>query len=69
MTKEELKAYEEQLNPCPFCGGKAKLYNRFGWWYVACRSLRDICKVDCSTIMFDSPEEAVKVWNKRGKAE
>lgn len=31
MTKEELKAYEEQLKPCPFCGGKAKLYNRCGY--------------------------------------
>lgn len=67
--RKSLKEYEEQLKPCPFCGGKARLYNRFGWWYVACGTMRDKCKVDCSTIQFDSPDKAVEVWNKRGGEE
>ena len=59
MTKE--------LKPCPFCGGKARLDNRFNWWWVACTSGRKICKVNASTIQFDSPDEAVEVWNRRAE--
>ena len=59
MTKE--------LKPCPFCGGKARLDNRFNWWWVTCTSGRKICKVNASTILFDSPDKAVEVWNRRAE--
>lgn len=65
MAKDQIKAYEEQLKPCPFCGGKARIENRFNWWWVACSNGRNKCKVDCHTIQFDSPDKAAEVWNKR----
>lgn len=69
MTKEQIKAYEEQIKPCPFCGGKARLYNRLGLWWVSCASLRDECESECRTRVFDLPDMAVKAWNKRGGEE
>ena len=68
MTKEELKAYEEWLKPCPFCGKKVKLYvSANGKGYNAsCRNTE--CRILVITEAFDSPEEAIRVWNKRGKA-
>lgn len=76
MTKEEQKkayevnkAYEDKLKPCPFCGGKARLYTRLGLWWVSCASLREKCNLECHTKMYELPDMAVKSWNKRGKAE
>ncbi|MBR1904886.1 MAG: Lar family restriction alleviation protein [Clostridiales bacterium] len=69
MTKEKLKAYEERLKPCPFCGTKAKFYasaNGMGY-NASCRNTK--CRILVITESFDSPEEAIKVWNKRGKAD
>ena len=69
MAKEQIKAYEEQLKPCPFCGGKARLLT---WdidfkncYIVCCRK----CEVKPSTATHTNIEYAVKAWNKRGKAE
>ena len=69
MTKEQIKAYEEQLKPCPFCGGKARLYIRLGLWWVSCTTSREECEVDCHTRVCDLPDMAVKIWNKRGGEE
>ena len=69
MTKEQIKAYEEQLKPCPFCGSNARIKNGFGWWWVGCANSRDKCKVTCHTYQYESPEEAVEAWNKRGGEE
>ncbi len=69
MTEKELKAYEEQLKPCPFCGKKVKLYvcaNGKGY-NASCRNTE--CRILVITEAFVSPEETIKVWNKRGKAE
>lgn len=69
MTKEQIKAYEEQLKPCPFCGGKPKIQT---WvtdletYYIAwCRK----CEVSPCTARHTNIKYAVKAWNKRGKAE
>ena len=69
MREEELRAYEEQLKPCPFCGGKARLYTRLGLWWVSCATLREKCRNECHTPPCDLPDMAVKFWNKRGGEE
>lgn len=38
MNKEQIKAYEEQLKPCPFCGNKAKMWNEYGWFSAGCKA-------------------------------
>ena len=50
----------ENLKPCPFCGGKAELFGtgKDGIFYVECLE----CDVDSN---FDTPEEAITAWNRR----
>ena len=50
------------LRACPFCGGKAKVYQAgFNVWKVMCD------KLNCGTLVNDwnTPEEAIAAWNKR----
>lgn len=64
MAEVEVKATE--LKPCPFCGGKAKLWranketpNRAAW--VACMGR-------CSVLVsreHTTDEEAIAAWNRR----
>ena len=57
---------EKKLRPCPFCGGRAKLYFLFdiGWWQVGCYNLNCIImpKANLDTSNLD---KIVEVWNKR----
>lgn len=53
----------EDLKPCPFCGGKAKLYysNACSTWSVRCEE--NGC---CVTNLLElSKEQAVNLWNGR----
>ena len=63
MTKEQIKALEQELIPCPWCGQKPRILNSYGWWWVRCRTTKDKCKVTPDTMLVSSPEEAVKIWN------
>lgn len=69
MTKDQIKAYEEQLKPCPFCGGKARLktwvIDLETYYIVNCRK----CEVKPSTARHTNIKYAVKAWNKRGGEE
>lgn len=52
-----------QLKPCPFCGGHANLLkgNEFSneYWHVVCgRCLTETRKVN-------SPDDAIRLWNRR----
>lgn len=55
MTNEELK-------PCPFCGGEAELFQEYGW-AVSCTS----CCV--KTLKYRIREKAIKAWNRRANNE
>ena len=67
MTKEELKTYEEQLKPCPFCGRKATFYqDEWGFNLVSCHNVD--CPIEPCSQNKDI-EQAVKDWNKRGGEE
>ena len=70
MNKEELKAYEEQLKPCPFCGKKATIVNNFKWFYVGCSNFECGAKpktLECYGV--EGAKKAVEKWNKRGGEE
>lgn len=53
----------DELKPCPFCGGEADLFNGIdgAWstWIIEC---------DCGIEMrFLSKEEAIEAWNTRAE--
>ena len=67
----------DKLKPCPFCGGKAKIYTHIKateykngvWteykpevWRVMCDA-----RVDCCALLnkFDTKQEAIEAWNRR----
>jgi hypothetical protein len=62
---------DEQLKPCPFCGGaveleQANLRGAHRWWGVVCRNtinLGGTCAVE--QIPSASPEAATERWNRR----
>lgn len=66
MTNEERKAYEEQLKPCPFCGGKARIFNSFGWFWAMCQGIE--CKINPRTRDYyidNGLDGLVRAWNMR----
>ena len=48
-----------ELKPCPFCGGEAKVNEFNDVFFVACV----VCQSE--TIWFETPEEAIEAWNRR----
>lgn len=52
----------EALEPCPFCGGAARLARAGLDWFVHCE------KCFCGTDHMDTPEDARDVWNTRASA-
>lgn len=67
MTKND------ELMPCPFCGGKAKILEWFSHWNVYCpHSVDDeMRRCDFSPELnhadFDKKEDAIKAWNARAE--
>ena len=66
MTHEQLKTYESQLKPCPFCGGKARLryFAEDDIAFIIC-SNHDECKLTPFIECGGNFEEAIKAWNTR----
>jgi hypothetical protein len=54
----ELTLKEQELLPCPFCGGRGDAA-KDAYWSVRC----DDC--ECESGWFESKEEAIEAWNKR----
>ena len=52
-----------KLNPCPFCGGKAKLENqavyRLPMYWASCR------KCYFTQEPYPHPQDAIAAWNRR----
>lgn len=56
-----------ELKPCPFCGGKAEIFQRIGKRYseynVSCGNVN--CNVMPETGNFDTEQKAIEAWNRR----
>jgi Lar family restriction alleviation protein len=66
MTDKE--KLENDLKPCPFCGGKATLLGvvdeiRGGKHFVSC--FNRSCKVTVETEFCETEKKAIAAWNKR----
>ena len=52
-----------ELKQCPFCGSEAKLISRGSCNYVTCSNEDECwCGMTCPV---STPEEAVRIWNRR----
>jgi ssDNA-binding Zn-finger/Zn-ribbon topoisomerase 1 len=57
----------EELEPCPFCGGKAKLMQtQYGKYFIRCENYNG-CNVHPETIIYENYKSSIHVWNKRNK--
>lgn len=54
----------EELKPCPFCGGKARIKtcesDDVSFWQVACGNPKCFCS---SALFYSTMEEAAFAWN------
>lgn len=48
---------------CPFCGGKVKVGNRGGLWWVYCED--SLLPNHIKQEFYGSPEKAIEEWNVR----
>lgn len=48
----------DELKPCPFCGGEARLIGHSPY-SITC------CKCRATTVICDTPEKAINEWNNR----
>lgn len=55
-----------ELKPCPFCGGKARLFvsNGVRVFCTKC-DLTTRISVDCERIETSAVEDVIKAWNRR----
>ena len=66
MNSDQIKEYEKELKPCPFCGKQPRICNRFNWWWIGCTNSN--CRINPSTANYYESEgldTAVDIWNKR----
>lgn len=59
----------EKLKPCPFCGGKARLFTEFRGITPVAFIRCDKCRVRtadvCASINYTAVETAAEAWNRR----
>jgi len=65
---EELGMRNEELKPCPFCGGKdislvTICAGRKNFYYVTC------CDCGIFTVTRDNETDCIKIWNRRANDE
>ena len=56
-----MKEQSNELKPCPFCGGEAKLrrYGDSAYCYIECSQ----CEI--GAYFYDTKAEAIAAWNRR----
>lgn len=55
---------ENELLPCPFCGGKAEMQQVDGYgFYIYCSN--DMCNVQVETPFYPSKKIVIEAWNER----
>jgi Lar family restriction alleviation protein len=64
LTKKRITTMNEDLKPCPFCGGKAKFGYFNSKWYVKCEK----CDMELPHLYYEK-EEATSKWNRRNYPE
>jgi hypothetical protein len=61
--KKSTTPSHEEINPCPFCGGKSKLNNNPWGIYIECGNKR--CGAVGPNTIDMTASYAIKMWNKR----
>lgn len=66
IISERIAACDEDLKPCPFCGGLAYINTNESYEYftVACDTTDCYCEENCD-FKYSSPEVARDAWNTR----
>lgn len=52
-----------KLKPCPFCGGKAVIYEMKCGWYVDCDNDEKCSHNPCQQNGIHRKEDAINAWN------
>lgn len=63
FINSKLPAKEEELKPCPFCGGQALLDEWCGSFKIRCSN--DDCDIKPDTYSDSVKSEVIRLWNKR----
>lgn len=57
-----------ELLPCPFCGGEAKLMRFCGWWHYGCKECHEYPyeAMGCARVWgWITKRKAIEAWNRR----
>lgn len=55
----------EELKPCPFCGGEAKINRIVNTFYQYARYFSSCTRCSAESKMFETEQEAIEAWNTR----
>lgn len=67
QAKRSLKRSGDELLPCPFCGGDARLLDKGGDEYDVCCGTTQ-CYASCGADWYLERARAIEAWNRRAMA-
>lgn len=59
----------EDLKPCPFCGGEAKINRIVNTFYQYARYFSSCTRCSAESKVFETEQEAIEAWNTRAYEE